>query len=265
MRQNSLEPVRLPGPLAGRLLHYPAGTELPPHYHAGASLSLILEGAQRELVGQRQYECGRYSAVLKGPGVEHANYVGSQPTCGLFVEMSAGAGDALADAAGAPLGAMLHSEAPTRHLVRRIAQELTLGQPGASLIVEGLLFELLGTLIRTGSLPRPRAADPRLRRAIDYLEANFRHRITVAQVALEAGVHPSHLAELFRAGYAVSVGEWVRNRRLEFAREALQVRETPISRIAFQAGFADHSHLTRLFRARFGVSPAEYRRVGVRG
>jgi AraC-like DNA-binding protein len=50
-------------------------------------------------------------------------------------------------------------------------------------------------------------------------------------------------------------------RRLEFARDALQDVETPISGIAFQAGFADQSHLTRLFRARFGVTPARYRRT----
>ena len=252
-------PALPPGPLSGRVLSYAPGTQLASHHHAGATLSLILRGFQRERVGCREYDCHRYSAVLKGPGVEHANSVGPEATAGFFMEMSAQTGAALADAAGAPLGAMLHSETPTRHLVRRFARELTLGQPGASLIVEGLLFELLGTLIRTRALDRPRASDARLRRAVEFLEANFRRRITVAQVAMEAGVHPSYLAELFRAGYAVSVGEWVRNRRLEFAREALRNRSTPISWIAFQAGFADHSHLTRLFRVRYGMSPAEYR------
>ena len=246
--------------LAGRVMHYAPNTHLPMHYHAGASLSLILRGTQRERVGRREYQCARYSATLKGPGVEHANSVGAEPTSGYFLEMSADTGSALADAAGAPLDVILHSEAPTRHMVQRIARELKARLPGSSLIVEGLLFELLGTLIRIRAVDRPRAADPRLRRAVDFLEANFRHRISVGEVAREAGVHPSYLAELFRAGLALSVGEWVRNRRLEYAREALRVPTTPISRIAFQAGFADHSHLTRLFRVRFGMSPAEYRR-----
>ena len=254
------ESAGLPGRLSGRVLQYAPGTRLSNHHHAGATLSLILQGFQRERVGPREYDCHRYSAVLKSPGVEHANKVGSQTTSGFFVEMSAETGDALTDAAGAPLGAVMHREAPTRHLVCRIARELSLGQPCAALIIEGLLFELLGTLIRTRSLEHRRAADPRLRRAVEFLEANFRRRIMLAQVALEAGVHPSYLAELFRACYATSVGEWVRNRRLEFAREALRERSTPISRIAFQAGFADHSHLTRLFRIRYGMTPGEYRR-----
>ena len=58
----------------------------------------------------------------------------------------------------------------------------------------------------------------------------------------------------------MSVGEWVRIRRLEYAREALLDGRRSISDVALAAGFADQSHLTRLFRGHFGVTPAEYRR-----
>jgi len=250
-----------PARLSGRLLHHSPGTRLRTHEHAGASLSLILKGSQREQVAGREYECRRYSATLKGPGIEHSNQIGTEPTSGLFLELSRETGDELVEAAGRPLGAVVHREAPIRHLVQRIALELSRGLVGQSLMVEGLLFELLGTLLRTRALDRPRARDSRLSRAVEFLESSFRQRITVARVAREAGVHPSYLAEQFRAGLAVSIGEWVRNRRLEFAREALEDRAVPISRIAFQAGFADHSHLARLFRQRYGMSPVEYRRM----
>jgi len=249
------------GPLSARVLRYEPGSQLPRHQHAQASLSLILEGEQRECVGSRQYDCTSHSAVLKGAGVEHANTIGPRVTLGLFVEMTSEAETALSDAAGTPLGAACFSGGATSHLVRRIGQELRFHRPGASLIVEGLLFELLGIMVRKRSLEQPRREDTRLRRAIDYLEANYRRRLTVTEIAGQAGLHPSSLAGLFRARYDTSVGEWVRNRRLEFAREALQNRDTPVSRIAFEAGFADHSHLTRLFRARFGLTPAEYRRT----
>lgn len=255
-------PGRMLGPLSVKVLRYEPGTQLPRHHHADASLSLMLEGSQRETIGLRHYECATHSAVLKGAGIEHANAVGARTTIGLFVEMSAETEGALRDAARVPLdGAAYFSDGETRHLVRRIAQELRLHRPGASLIVEGLLFELLGTLLRKRDLEHPRPGDARLQRAIDYLEANFRNRFSVAEVAAQSGVHPSYLAELFRERYATSVGEWVRNRRLEFARDALRNPAMPISCIAVKAGFADQSHLTRLFRARFGVTPAEFRRT----
>ena len=249
------------GPLSARVLSYEPGSQLPRHHHARASLSLILDGEQREWVGSRHYDCASHSAVLKGAGVEHANTIGPRVTRGLFVEMSGEAETALSEAAGTPLGAACFSGGATSHLVRRIGQELRFRRPGASIMVEVLLFELLGTMVRRRSLQQPRREDTRLRRAIDYLEANYRRRLTVTEVAGQAGIHPSYLAELFRARYDTSVGEWVRNRRLEFARDALRNPEASVSCIAFEAGFADHSHLTRLFQARFGLTPAEYRRT----
>jgi len=248
------------GHLSVRVLRYEPGARLARHHHAAASLSLMLEGEQRESVGRRHYECGPHSAVLKGAGIEHANLVGPRVTRGLFVELPDATEAALADAAGTPLGAACFSDGATRHLVRRIGQELRLRRPGAALVVEGLLFELLGTLVRQRRAAPVRPGEARLRRALDYLESHYRSRLTLAEVAGAAGIHPSYLAELFRERYATSVGEWVRNRRLEFVRDALRDPATPISSIAFQAGFADQSHLTRLFRARFGLSPAEYRR-----
>jgi AraC-like DNA-binding protein len=253
--------VRMLGPFSTSVLYYQPGAQLPRHHHAGATLSLMLEGHQRETVGQRHYDCVRHSAVLKGAGIEHANLVGDCVTRGLFVEMSVEAEAALCETAGTPLGTSYVSDGATRHLVRRIAREVRLRQPGASLSVEGLLFELLGTLVRKRALEQTHPGDLRLRRAIDYLEANFQRRVTVAEVAAQSGIHPSYLAELFRGRYATSVGAWVRNRRLEFVRDALRNPAMPISCIAIKAGFADQSHLTRLFRARFGVTPAEYRRT----
>jgi AraC family transcriptional regulator len=248
---------RTSSPLSISLLCYQPGTRLPRHHHTQAVLSLTLEGSQRDRVGPHAYDCTPNTAVLKGAGIEHSNHVGTRGTRGLFVEIPADTEATLCDAIGAPLGVGYFADEASRHLVRRIGQELRLRQAGTSFFVEGLLFELLGTLVRTKAADCAR--DMRVRRAVDYLEANYRRRITCAEVAEYSGVHPSFLAQLFRKGFGMSMGEWVRMRRLEFAREALRDAATPISWIALDAGFADQSHLTRSFQARFGITPARYR------
>ena len=48
-------------------------------------------------------------------------------------------------------------------------------------------------------------------------------------------------------------------RRLERARHLVLYGRLPLQRIAHQCGFADHSHLTRLFKRRFGVAPSTMR------
>lgn len=79
------------------------------------------------------------------------------------------------------------------------------------------------------------------------------------------GVSPSHLARRFREEFGVTVGERIRELRLEAAAERLRQGERPISEIATESGFADQSHLTRLFRKQFGPTPARYRRTAKRG
>ena len=50
-------------------------------------------------------------------------------------------------------------------------------------------------------------------------------------------------------------------RLLEAAR-VIRAGDDPVTKIAYRVGFKDPSHFTRRFKARFGVSPNEYRRGG---
>lgn len=54
--------------------------------------------------------------------------------------------------------------------------------------------------------------------------------------------------------------QFLMDRRLERAREAVERRTEPLGAIAVRLGFADRSHLTRLFRRKYGITPAAMRR-----
>jgi AraC family transcriptional regulator len=49
-------------------------------------------------------------------------------------------------------------------------------------------------------------------------------------------------------------------RRIEHAQRKLARRDVPLKVVAADCGFADQSHMTRLFRRVLGATPAEYRR-----
>jgi AraC family transcriptional regulator len=74
-------------------------------------------------------------------------------------------------------------------------------------------------------------------------------------------VHPVYLARSFRERYGVSVGEYVRRLRLDWAAAQLSATETPVATVAAEAGFADQSHFTRAFKRHMGLTPGRYRRV----
>jgi AraC family transcriptional regulator len=73
------------------------------------------------------------------------------------------------------------------------------------------------------------------------------------------GVHRVHLAREFRDHFGLTVGDYVRRRRLARARHLLAHTDLPLSAAAADAGFADQAHLTRAFRAAFGTTPGRFR------
>ena len=137
-----------------------------------------------------------------------------------------------------------------------VLAELRSGETANDLVLEGLALQLLGELTRPPAGP---AFPPWLRRVAERLREEFRESTSLASLAAEAGVHPVHLARSFRRYFRRSVGEELRRLRVEAASAALAREDCSIVEIAAASGFADQSHLARVFRRATGMSPAEYR------
>jgi AraC family transcriptional regulator len=101
---------------------------------------------------------------------------------------------------------------------------------------------------------------PWLTRATAFLQCHYRNGLSMDEVAEVAGVHPAHLAAVFRRVHRVSLGQYVRRLRVTWAAEQLLATDAPIAAVALEAGFSDQAHLTRWFRRETGFTPAAYRR-----
>jgi len=104
------------------------------------------------------------------------------------------------------------------------------------------------------------AADPRVDRALDYIEANFTRDISILDIAAAAGQSPTQLNLAFRAALGTSPYSLVIDRRLKLAAQLLRKTQTPIAIIAVEAGFSDQPHLNRMCRARLGTTPSLIRK-----
>ncbi|MEQ6896322.1 helix-turn-helix transcriptional regulator [Microbacterium sp. KR10-403] len=109
--------------------------------------------------------------------------------------------------------------------------------------------------------------EPAFRRAVTYIAARLADAspdddaLRVASIAEAIDVSPRYLQELFHER-GMSVTGWIRERRLQLARQALvdpAWSHADILQIALAHGFADHSHFTRAFRAAFGETPSAWR------
>jgi AraC family transcriptional regulator len=83
---------------------------------------------------------------------------------------------------------------------------------------------------------------------------------TVSELASLCGLSRSYFAKAFKASMGTPPHRWLLRQRVLRAGEMLERTDESISVIASSCGFADQSHLTRMFHAMVGSSPADWRR-----
>jgi AraC-like DNA-binding protein len=101
-----------------------------------------------------------------------------------------------------------------------------------------------------------------LSRVETFVRANLHRRdLDPEMIARRCGISVRYLHEIFRDTNQ-TLGQWVRDLRLEAAREDLRVAgpQASVAEICFARGFGDLAHFTRLFKGRFGKAPGEYRK-----
>ena len=99
------------------------------------------------------------------------------------------------------------------------------------------------------------------RRAKEILSANLDGSVPLKDVARECRLSVSHFSRAFRRTMGVAPHNWLLGRRIEVAKEKLRDRRLSLSDVALVCGFADQSHLTRVFTGMVGVSPGAWRRA----
>lgn len=253
-------PIRSSLGLAITATTYTADTVLHEHYHDGATFSLIFRGGYTERVGPRHHECEPLAFVYKPPRIEHSNHIAPVGLDGLFAEIGPERFAEVHDVLKRIPDSIRVTSLRSRSLVAQAHREMLAELAGYELVLEGILLELWAAAARS-TLRSSSSTPPWLERAREYVSAHFRESIGLTDVARAAGVHPVHLAQAFRRRYGQTVGECVREMRVEFASRALGNGERSIAEIALAAGFADHSHFARTFKAYTGATPSEYRRT----
>jgi AraC family transcriptional regulator len=231
------------------------------HAHRTLSLTILVDGSFEEsyLPIHKAQEC-RTGSVLVRPSEEpHANQIGRLGGRTLSIEIEAERLDCHGLAVDRLLSLEHRCEGAFLDVGLGMSQELRRGDASSGLALESLSLELVARLIR---VHESRTRSPAwLRPVLDTLHDRLRDpRLRMSEIAAQARVHPVYLARVFRQVYRVTPGEYVRRLRLEWAKERILNSAEPLSDLALQAGFADQSHLSRAFRARYGVPPAHLRK-----
>jgi AraC family transcriptional regulator len=233
--------------------------KLPAHSHELPFFALLLDGHYGERYGRRETQFGPFTIMFRPAGIPHQDEIGPRGVRFFEIELrpswqkrlaecSATLDTASEDTAGGPL----------LWLGMKLFREIEFFSAPDDLTVESLLAEILSVAART---PRPesRHIPSWLSRVLDKVKTEHSRRLTLSELAREAGVHPVHLSRVFRRCVGEGIGDYVHRLRVRAACEQMLAPETSLAELSFNTGFADQSHFTRSFRRITGMTPAAFR------
>lgn len=92
------------------------------------------------------------------------------------------------------------------------------------------------------------------------LSERLSHAWTVREMARCFDLSIPHLQKLFKTQVGIPPISYLRESRLERARELLQTTFMQVKQIGIQTGMPNDSHFTRDFKKRYGMTPTNYRK-----
>lgn len=237
------------------------GHHFAPHFHDEFVLGVNLRGHERIRLDRKALEAGEGEITLYNP----AQVQSSQPVSSEWQFLSLYVDPAfLSDAFDLSPETVFdrpilkHNDAAFR-MASAIAHALDTDITETE-AVERLLQTLDDLLVLAGSR-RPgvsRHVPPALQRVADRL-TSLTPMPTLAELAAEVDLTPVQLVRAFTRTYGLPPFAWASNCRLNVARVRMERGEN-IAYAAVDLGFADQAHLTRRFRAQYGVPPGQWRK-----
>ena len=100
--------------------------------------------------------------------------------------------------------------------------------------------------------------DPKMEEVTRYIMAHLEEELTIDRLAGAFYLSRYYLMHRFKEVYGCSVHQYIRQKRLQRAAEAIR-RGTPVLKAAEDAGFRDYSVFLRAFRDAYGKSPREWK------
>jgi AraC family transcriptional regulator len=239
---------------------YSPNTRLSPHTHRQGCFGFILQGEYSE--AYRLLELNQSPSQggwFRPPLIEHQNSVGKQGARALFLEVSDRWLNHVKEYSPILVQPAQLRSGPIDRLAAAICRQWQEGPCGAHLAVEGLLYEIAAEICRQGAEShehRPKWLDD----VLELMRARFSEPLRLSDMAHEVGYHPVHVARVFRQHYGMTMVEFIRQLRIDFARERLQRSDMALVDIGLSAGFPSQAYFSTTFKRETGLTPGQYRR-----
>lgn len=234
------------------------------HIHDDYEIYIHIKGDSSFLVDNKVYPLHRGDVILTKPGDVHVFIVNDASMTEYFCLW-------LSPACGSRLLAFTHGDGFCPHLtfseeigeqLLRLLHRITAedDRPWELEKISTVLQIVLLLADRTVHTPHaPLPLPEEMKRIIEYVDREFRHISGVGDIATHFNISPATLNRRFRQYIHVSPQEFVKAKRLAFAKKLLDSGAT-VTESCMQSGFSDCSYFISVFKKKFGETPHSYQR-----
>jgi AraC family transcriptional regulator len=233
------------------------GRKLPCHTHESAYFGLLLAGSYSEKCTQRAVDYDPFTMGFHPPALTHSDEVGPCGSRMFCVELRDSYLNRSRPFLTAPQFVPDLCASQVTWLGLRLYRSFA-GETLAGLKLEELCGDMLERV--SGSRMCEEQSRPAwLDRAFELLQESYRESLTLEEIAAQVGVHPIHLSRVFRKYHGCTMADFMNRLRVQYVCRALASGWADLAIVASEAGFADQSHLGRVFKACTGQTPGKFR------
>jgi len=235
-------------------MHYRGSAAQVRHRHRHSTLSIVVAGGFEESTSAQSVRALPGSLVIKPAEFWHADQYGPRGACLAQLEFD----DPSHDRSIAECGYRWFESAALIRAVLTLCNGDVAQHDGAEAFLWDFLHQKLPDVAdqSKGSCPAW------WRAALELLDRCTEKPVSVSEVAQLVGVHPVHLARVFRRRQGQSIRSYMRECRVLAAWRACASETDSLAALALRFHFSDQAHMTRAFRRTLGISPAQLRRLG---
>ncbi|MCG8582511.1 MAG: AraC family transcriptional regulator [Bacteroidales bacterium] len=106
-------------------------------------------------------------------------------------------------------------------------------------------------------------SDPTRADLIPFVENNFTNNVSLEKFAEMSGRSLSTFNREFKKAFNSSPHKWIKQKRLELAKNLLTHTNKKASDVCLEVGFEDLAHFSRSFKSHFGLNPSEIKNISV--
>ena len=260
------------GPLRGiHSTHTLSGRHFGRHWHEAYGFGILEDGAQRSASGRGRVDAFAGQVITTNPGEVHdGSPLGGPTRRWRILSVDADVFFSLLDHSGRPaeITRPVIDDPTLFHALHRLFRRLEVwdGHAGngvaEALACEESLVETTALLVGRHGTVRLRTGTPRheLREIRDRLADEPATPPSLAEMAAMTGLSRYQVLRRFEKAYGLPPHAWLLSRRAESALRLIHGGST-LTDAAMASGFADQSHMNRVFVRHYGFTPGAWRKA----